>query len=244
MSPRVASEASEHLALHRRTVHRRARSTDVADRRRRREPSRRSFGCEPAAQVDLLVVHEVRRIEPADSVEVPTPYGQGGTQHPRHRSGRLEIEEGLRLRAEPRRSDGLPQTGLVNEQAAWRGEASTRGLHSTLPVDETGTHDPGVGMHVELLDERLHRTGVKLRVGVEDECVLAGACGNATVRCTAVADVRRRAHQARSWMISQNAARHFQVTWSCRQRSLPGRLWANGQGSSGDTRRATRAFRS
>ena len=132
-----------------------------------------------------------------------------------------------------------------NEQAAWCGEASTRGLDSTLSVDESGPHDPGVGMHVELFDERLHRAGVELRVGVEDECVLPGACGNATVRGTAVADVRRRSQQARSWMILQDAARHLRMIWSCRRRSLPGHLWANRPGIERETLvEQARAFRS
>ena len=134
VSPHVASEAAEHL-----DVASAAGSCVVlapptwpivaAGVNRVSVP----VGCEPPAQVDLLVVHEVRRVEPTDGIEVSAAYRQGGTQHPRHRAGRLEIEEWPSLLAELRRSDELPQTGLVQEHTAGRRELGTRGLDLTLP---------------------------------------------------------------------------------------------------------------
>ena len=66
-------------------------------------------------------------------------------------------------------------------------------------------------MHVELVDERLDSSGVKMGVGVQDECVLAGAGGNATVRGAAVADVRRRSQQDDGGMISHDELGIFRV---------------------------------
>ena len=84
-------------------------------------------------------------------------------------------------------------------------EPGARGLRSALTVDESRTDDPGVGMVVEHLDQRLDRSGVQMGIGIEHQRVFAGPGGHALVRCTAITDVGRRPQQACSRMVAQYA---------------------------------------
>src|SRR3954453_21696328 len=126
-----------------------------------------------------------------------TSRSKNGPEHARNGGPAAALKEGGEPLGEPRRSHELPKAGFVHHQPASRGEPRTGWLRYPIAADQSRPGNACVGVPLEVVDQRLGRSGVQTRVGVEHEHIVRLAGRHTAVGAGSVTDVGSRTNEAR-----------------------------------------------
>ncbi len=152
---------------------------------------------EAAAEVDVLQVHEVGRVEAADGVPRLPPGQEAGARDPVHLSPSGVVPIGHPVPARER----VPGPELahygVTERLHHVREASRGRVEGTTGIDNTRADDGHPGVGFEEPPERRHRTRFKHHVRVGHQEVGAVDLGRTDVGAGAVTQVPARGHPPR-----------------------------------------------
>src|SRR5512135_762184 len=141
---------------------------DEVDHPRLRDiPARPARAAGPAAEVHLLVVHEITFVEQADRLEDLAPDEEAGARDPVGRAGALGDGRG----GDPPRqeSGGQPEPQPPLQLAPDRVEAEGRALRRPVGLLEPGAGDPDLGARLHEFDERPQGPGPDDRVRVQQQ---------------------------------------------------------------------------